>query len=164
MRPRGKKGDAMIQRLKNRMARGAARREGFTLIEVLISVLLVAVAVTGLIQLYMMSALNNVRANQVANSVFLAQQEIDYLRSLTLTELASFPNTVRGEADDESIDLNVDGTLDFRRITVVTNHDPAFDITILVFPPSERAASRDDLVADPDAHRVRARLATMITR
>ena len=164
MRPRAKRGNVMIRRLRKGTAREKVRREGFSLIEVLISVLLVAIAVVGLIQLYMMSALNNVRANQVANSVFLAQQEIDYLRTLTLTELGSFPNTVRGEADDESIDLNVDGTPDFRRITVVTNHDPSFDVTVLVFPPSERLTARSDLVADPEAHRVRARLATMITR
>jgi Tfp pilus assembly protein PilV len=154
----------MIQRLRKTTTRKRARSEGFTLIEVLISVFLVAMAVVGLVQLYMMSALNNVRASQVANAVFLAQQEIDYLRSLTLTELAAFPNAVQGEADDESLDLNVDGTPDFRRITVITNNDPAFDVTVLVFPPSERAASRADLVADPQGHRVRARLATMITR
>ncbi len=154
----------MIQRLRKTMTRKGARSEGFTLIEVLISVFLVAMAVVGLIQLYMMSVLNNVRASQVANAVFLAQQEIDYLRTLTLTELNSFPNVTRGEADDEALDLNVDGSLDFRRITVVTNRDPSYDVTVLVFPPSERLVSRADLVADPEGHRVRARLATMITR
>jgi type II secretory pathway pseudopilin PulG len=154
----------MIQRLRKTMTRKKTRSQGFTLIEVLISVCLVAMAVVGLVQLYMMSVLNNVRASQVANAVFLAQQEIDYLRSLTLTELGSFPNTTRGEADDETLDLNVDGTTDFRRITVLTNNDPSFAVTVLVFPPSERSVSRADLVADPVAHRVRARLATMITR
>ena len=155
---------AMIQRLRKGIARKGARREGFTLIEVLISVFLVAMAVVGLIQLYMMSVLNNVRANQIANAVFLAQQEVDYLRTLTLTELNSFPNATRGEGDDEAIDLNVDGTVDFRRITVLTNRDPSYDVTVLVFPPSERLVSRADLVADPEGHRVRARLASMITR
>ena len=154
----------MTQRLRKKMARKKARTEGFSLVEVLVGVFLVAVAVLGLVQLYTMSMLNNVRAGEIANAVFLAQQEVDYLRSLTLTELAAFPNTVRGEADDETIDLNVDGTPDYRRITVVTNRDPAFDVTVLVFPPSQLATSRDDLVADPEEHRVRARLATMITR
>jgi len=154
----------MTQRLRKKMARKKARTEGFSLVEVLVGVFLVAVAVLGLVQLYTMSLLNNVRAGEIANAVFLAQQEVDYLRSLTLTELAAFPNTVRGEADDESLDLNVDGTADYRRITVITNRDPAFDVTVLVFPSAERATSRADLVADPEGHRVRARLATMITR
>jgi prepilin-type N-terminal cleavage/methylation domain-containing protein len=154
----------MNQRPRKTVTRKKARSEGFTLIEVLIGVFLVAVAVLGLIQLYTMSLLNNVRASEIANSVFLAQQEIDYLRTLTLTELNSFPNTTRGEADDEALDLNVDGTTDFRRITVLTNRDPSFDVTVLVFPPSQRLTSRADLVADPEGHRVRARLATMITR
>lgn len=154
----------MNQRPRKTAERKTARSEGFTLIEVLIGVFLIAVAVLGLIQLYTMSLLNNVRASEIANSVFLAQQEIDYLRTLTLTELNSFPNATRGEADDEALDLNVDGTTDFRRITVLTNRDPSFDVTVLVFPPSERLTSRADLVADPEAHRVRARLATMISR
>lgn len=150
----------MIQRLRKKMS----RRKGFSLIEVLIGVFLVAVAVLGLVQLFLMSIMNNVRASEIANAVFLAQQEVDYLRSLTLSELAAFPNTTRGEADDQTIDVNTDGTPDFRRITVVTNRDPAFDVQVLVFPPSQLTTNRDELVDHPDRNRVRARMGTMITR
>jgi prepilin-type N-terminal cleavage/methylation domain-containing protein len=150
----------MIQRLRKKRA----RQQGFSLIEVLIGVFLVAVAVLGLVQLFLMSIMNNVRASEIANSVFLAQQEIDYLRSLTLAELTAFPDATRGEADDQTIDVNIDGTPDFRRITVITNRNPAFDVQVLVFPPSQISANRDELVVHPDRNRVRARMETMITR
>jgi prepilin-type N-terminal cleavage/methylation domain-containing protein len=150
----------MVKRIRNKRN----RQKGFSLIEVLIGMFLVAVAVLGLIQLFMMSIMNNVRASEIANAVFLAQQEIDYLRSLTLPELVAFPNATRGESDDQTIDVNADGTPDYRRITVITNRDPAFDVQILVFPPSQLSANRDDLVSNPDRNRVRARLGTMIAR
>lgn len=150
-----------MEKLTTKQLRG---KLGFSLIEVLIGVFLVAVAVLGLVQLYMMGIMNNARSSEIANSVFLAQQEIDYLRTLTLNELLGFPEVTRGESDDESIDVNVDGTPDFRRVTVITNRDPAFDIRVLVFPPSQMATARDELVADPEGHRVRARLETVISR
>jgi prepilin-type N-terminal cleavage/methylation domain-containing protein len=150
----------MIQRMRKERS----QRPGFSLIEVLIGVFLVAVAVLGLVQLFMLGVMNNVRANEIANAVFLSQQQVDYLRSLTLSELAAFPNATRGESDDETIDVNVDGTPDFRRITIITNQDPQFDIKVLVFPPSQFATGRDELVSHPDDHRVRARMETVIGR
>ncbi|HVP89760.1 MAG TPA: prepilin-type N-terminal cleavage/methylation domain-containing protein [Terriglobales bacterium] len=150
----------MIQRMR----RKRAGRKGFSLIEVLIGVFLVAVAVVGLVQLFMMSIMNTARANEIANATFLAQQEIDYLRTLTLNEIAAFPNATRGESDDQTLDLNADGTPDYRRITVITNQNPSFQVEVLVFPPSQFGLSRDTLVAAPESHRVRARLATTITR
>ena len=150
----------MIQRMREKRA----ARKGFSLIEVLIGVFLVAVAVVGMVQLFLMSIMNTARANEIANGTFLAQQEIDYLRTLTLSELAAFPNATRGESDDQTLDLNADGTPDFRRITVITNENPAFEVTVLVFPPSQFDMSRDTLVAAPESHKVRARMATTITR
>jgi prepilin-type N-terminal cleavage/methylation domain-containing protein len=150
----------MIQRMRKKRI----RKRGFSLIEVLIGVFLVAVAVLGLVQLFLMGVMNNMRANEIANAVFLAQQEVDYLRSLTLSELAAFPNSTRGESDDETIDVNVDGTPDFRRVTVITNLDPQFDIKVLVFPVSQLATGRDELVSHPENHKVRARMETVIGR
>ena len=147
-----------------RMRKHQAKRQGFSLIEVLIGVFLVAVAVVGLVQLFMMSIMNNARANEIANGVFLAQQEIDYLRTLTLAELTSFPSAARAEVDDQTIDVNADGTPDYRRITVVNNQNPTFDVEVLVFPSTQITTDRDVLVADPDQNKVRARLATTITR
>jgi len=162
MRPGLKRGNAMRQnKLKTKTAAGLW---GFSLIEVLIGVFLVAVAVLGLAQLFLMGIMNTTRSNEIANSVFLAQQEIDYLRTLTATELTSFPDASRSESDDESIDVNVDGTPDFRRITVVTNSNPTFAVQVLVFPPSQFTASRTDLITDPASHRVRARMETVISR
>ncbi|MGA2362251.1 MAG: prepilin-type N-terminal cleavage/methylation domain-containing protein [Candidatus Aminicenantales bacterium] len=142
----------------------SARPQGFSLIEVLIGVFLVAVAVLGLVQLYMMGIMNNTRASEIANSVFLAQQEIDYLRTLTLNELTALASGTGTSVSDETIDVNVDGTPDYRRITVITDNNPAFDVRVLVFPPSQFLASPTDLVADPEGHRVRARLETVISR
>jgi len=147
-----------------RMHKERAKRPGFSLIEVLIGVFLVAVAVVGLVQLFMMSIMNNARANEIANAVFLAQQQIDYLRTLTVTELTTFPTAARAESDDQTIDVNADGTPDFRRITVVTNQNPSFEVEVLVFPSTEITADKDVLVANPDQNRVRARLNTTITR
>ncbi len=137
---------------------------GFSLVEVLVGVFLVAVAVLGLVQLFLMGIMNTTRANEIANSVFLAQQEVDYLRTLTVNELTNFPDATRGEADDETIDVNADGTADFRRVTVMTANNPTFNVQVLVFPPSQFGASRTDLVADPAGHRVRARMETVISR
>jgi prepilin-type N-terminal cleavage/methylation domain-containing protein len=150
----------MIQSKKKK----SARPKGFSLIEVLIGVFLMAVAVLGLVQLYMMGIMNNARASEIANSVFLAQQEIDYLRTLTLNELAALTSGGNPSVSDETIDVNVDGTPDFRRITVIMNNNPAFDIRVLVFPAAQLQTLATDLVADPEGHRVRARLETVIGR
>jgi hypothetical protein len=96
--------------------------------------------------------------------VFLAQQEVDYLRTLTSTELSAFPNVTRGESSDEMIDVNVDGTPDYRRIVVLTNLSPTYDLEVLVFPATEALTSAASLIANPQANRVRARINTVISR
>ena len=73
----------MIKRFRCRLR----QRTGFSLIEVLIGVFLVAVAVLGLAQLILVGMMNNSRGGDIANAVFLAQQEIDLLRTLTRDEL-----------------------------------------------------------------------------
>ena len=145
----------MIKRI-----RGLFRRKtGFSLIEVLIGVFLVAVAVIGLAQLLLVGMMNNSRANDIANAVFLAQQEIDYLRTLTREELS-----LVGSTTNELLDLNADGSTDFRRITVVTFQDPAFAVKVLVFSKAQALANQSALIADPEGNRVRARLETVISR
>jgi prepilin-type N-terminal cleavage/methylation domain-containing protein len=150
--------------MAHRMTRKQGNRKGFSLIEVLIGVFLVAVAVLGLVQLYTMAIMNNVRAGEIANATFLAQQEIDYLRTLTRDELSTFPDSGRGESDDDLIDVNADGTTDYRRLTNVTFQDTAFQVRVLVFPPAQALVSRSTLVADPDRYKVRASLNTVISR
>jgi len=150
----------MIQRMRKKRA----LKKGFSLIEVLIGVFLVAVAVVGLAELYLLGIMNNIRSSDIANALFLAQQQVDYLRSLESGELATFPSAARGESNDEQIDVNSDGTPDYRRITVVTNLSPTFDVEVLVFPPSQFKTAQSLLIANPTQYRLRARLDTVITR
>jgi prepilin-type N-terminal cleavage/methylation domain-containing protein len=147
--------DAMIKRIRCRFL----RRTGFSLIEVLIGIFLVAVAVIGLAQLILVGMMNNSRASDVANAVFLAQQEIDYLRTLTRDELSLI-----GSTTSELLDLNADGATDFRRITVVTFQDPVFAVKVLVFSTAQSLANASDLIANPEGNRVRARMETVISR
>jgi Tfp pilus assembly protein PilV len=151
--------DAMIKRFRGRFR----RRTGFSLIEVLIGVFLVAVAVIGLAQLILIGMMNNSRASDIANAVFLAQQEIDYLRTLTREELSLVQPTT-----SELLDLNADGSTDFRRITVVTPQGPSgsetFAVKVLVFSSAQTHANESDLIAYPERNRVRARMETVISR
>lgn len=141
---------------------------GFTLIEVIISLALVTVVFVSLAQLFTLSVMQNLRSNEMSNAIFLAQQQIDYLRTLTIDELGVFPTVNIGESDDELIDINQDGTLDFRRLTVVTPSQVAntagFDVLVMVFPISARNVARNQLLASPEKYRVRAYVHTIITR
>jgi prepilin-type N-terminal cleavage/methylation domain-containing protein len=147
--------NAMIKRFRGQFR----RKKGFSLIEVLIGVFLLAVAVLGLAQLIIAGMMNNSRGGDIANAVFLAQQEIDYLRTLTSDELSLVP-----PATSELLDLNADGSTDFRRITVVTFQDPAFAVKVLVFSSAQALANQTALIANPEGNRVRARMETVISR
>jgi prepilin-type N-terminal cleavage/methylation domain-containing protein len=137
---------------------------GFSLIEVLVSLFLVAVAVLGLAQLFLAAVANNLKADRVANATFLAQQQIDWLRGFTLDELTAYAGTSL-EARDEIIDLNLDGTNDYRRITEFTSAGDTFQVLIHVFSAEKLGVpSAAELLADPDRHRPRALISTIITR
>lgn len=140
------------------------RKKGFSLVEVLVGISLVAVALVALAELFTLSVMNNLRSNDVSNATFLTQQRIDYLRTLTATELNDFPQISRGESNDEAIDLNQDGTVDCRRLTEVSHPGDFYEITVLVFPTSQIGVSRATLIASPDAHKVKARVNTLIGR
>ncbi|MCX8160109.1 MAG: type II secretion system GspH family protein [Candidatus Saccharicenans sp.] len=162
----------MIRKAREKMLvskrEATSREEGFTLIEVIISLALVTVVFVSLAQLFTLSVMQNLRSNEMSNAIFLAQQRIDYLRTLTIDELAHFPSANIGESDDELLDINQDGTLDFRRVTVVTNSQVAntagFDVLVMVFPIFSRNVARNQLMANPDRYRVRAYIHTIITR
>ncbi|MBC7365004.1 MAG: prepilin-type N-terminal cleavage/methylation domain-containing protein [Candidatus Aminicenantes bacterium] len=141
--------------------------KGFTLIEVIISLALVTVVFVSLAQLFTLSVMQNLRSNEISNAIFLAQQQIDYLRTLTSDELSTFPNTSIGENNDELIDINQDGTIDFRRLTVVrpsVTANAGFDVLVLVFPASVQNKTVDDLITAPDKNKIRAYIHTIITR
>jgi len=141
-----------------------ARESGFSLMEVLVGIFLVGVAVIGLAQLFLLSVTNNLRADRVANATFLGQQQIDWLRGFTLDELLAYAGTSL-ESRDEVLDLNLDGTNDFRRITEFSAAGDIFEVTVHVYSAEKLGIpSPATLLADPDQYRPRARLSTIITR
>lgn len=150
----------------NKRAGGKGKEAGFTLIEVIIMLALVTVVFVGLIQLFSLSVMQNMRANEMSNAIFLAQQQIDYLRTLTSDELSNFPNASIGESNDELLDINADGTLDFRRLTDIQTSavTTGFDVKVLVFPIATQNIGRAQLLANPSRYRVRAYIQTLITR
>jgi prepilin-type N-terminal cleavage/methylation domain-containing protein len=147
---------------KRRAVRG--RAGGFSLIEVLVSLFLVGVAVLGLAQLFLVAVSNNLRADRVANATFLAQQQIDWLRGFTFDELNAYAATPL-ESRDEVMDLNLDGTNDYRRVTDFRIAADTFQVRIYVYSAEKLSvAGAAELIADTDLHRPRALITTIITR
>jgi prepilin-type N-terminal cleavage/methylation domain-containing protein len=137
---------------------------GFSLIEVLISIFLVAVAVLGLAQLFLVAVANNLKADRVANATFLAQQQIDWLRGFTGEELDVYSSTSL-ESRDEIIDVNGDGTNDFRRITGISQANGLFHINVHVYSTEKISSlSPTDVLANPELYRPRAMISTLISR
>jgi Tfp pilus assembly protein PilV len=152
-------------RRRIRFPRARARREkGFTFIEALLSIVLLGGAILGLAQLFLLSVRNNQHGGEISQAMYLGQQQIDYLRTLTASELSSFPSTARGESSDEAIDVNHDGMSEFRRLTQVTVSGTTYTVKVLVFPPREIATTASVLYADPASHMVRASMNTVISR
>jgi len=160
MRPRSRR---RILRPGARAAR-ARREAGFTFIEALLSIALLGGALLGLAQMFIVSVRNNQHGGEISQATYLAQQQVDYLRTLTAAELSSFPSTARGESNDEVIDVNHDGITDLRRLTQVTTSGSAYAVKVLVFPPRETGTAAADLYADPAGHLVRAAMNTVISR
>jgi prepilin-type N-terminal cleavage/methylation domain-containing protein len=142
----------------------ARLRAGFSLLEALIGMAIIGIALLGMVELFFVSIANNTRGGEISQATFLAQQRIDYLRSLTDTELSGFPSVSRGESVDELIDLNQDGTLDCRRITQVQVSGYAYSVKILVFPASQNGVAKDTLLQDPSSYKLRAEMNTVIGR
>jgi len=137
---------------------------GFSLIEALIGISIMGVAMLGLAQAFLLSVNNNTRAGEIAHASYLAQQQLDYLRTLTAAELTSFPSTARGESADQSLDPNADGFPDFRRITQVTSSGGSFAVKVLIFPATAIGKSSAVILAAPANYRVRAVFSSVIVR
>ncbi|HSQ79318.1 MAG TPA: prepilin-type N-terminal cleavage/methylation domain-containing protein [Candidatus Bathyarchaeia archaeon] len=140
------------------------RDRGFSLIEVMVGLFLVAVAVLGLAQLFLVAVANNLKADRIANATFLAQQQIDWLRGFTGDELDVYSSTPLDQRD-EIIDLNADGTNDYRRITGISNDNGTFHVNVHVYSMERGAGlSAATLLADPQQYPDRAMISTLIRR
>ncbi|MCK4758461.1 MAG: prepilin-type N-terminal cleavage/methylation domain-containing protein [Candidatus Aminicenantes bacterium] len=151
----------MIKILKKRQRKaGKKGSEGFSLIETTVSIALVGVALVALAQLFTYSVMNNQRSDRMTNSTFLAQQQIDFLRNLTATDL----NNLAISPVDEQIDVNNDGNIDFRRVTLIRASGFAWEVRVQVFPVSQLGVDVDTLINYPSQHKVRADMSTVISR
>jgi hypothetical protein len=119
---------------------------------------LVGVALLGLAQLFCLSVMNNARSDAMTNSIFLAQQQIDFLRNLSAPELYNLSLS----PIDELMDINSDGTVDFRRITQLAAS--GFSWNVMVFSGLQAQVAMDNLIASPSEYRVRADVSTIISR
>jgi prepilin-type N-terminal cleavage/methylation domain-containing protein len=143
----------------------SSKRNGFTLIEVLVAVFLVGVAIMGLAQIFTLTVLNNSRSERMANATFLAQQRIDFLRNMMALELNTATLSDGTPIPlDEQLDINNDGTIDYRRITQIQSAGFYWDIRILVFTGQYSTESSAQLIADPNQYRVMADMSTVISR
>jgi prepilin-type N-terminal cleavage/methylation domain-containing protein len=153
------------------------KSEGFSLIEVVIGIALVAIAVLGLAQMFTLGIMNNLRSERIANASFLAQQQIDVMRNLTSDELTTLSAAdgvdLNGDGNldilkDESLDINSDGKSDYRRITEVqavsSGANVQFEVRVLVFSAEQMAVSKDQLILNPMNYHVQARVNTVISR
>lgn len=147
------------------------KKRGFSLIEVLVGLFLVAVAVLGLAHIFLLAVTNNRNADRISTATNLAHQQIERLRSLTSEELIG----IQGAVIDEIIDINLDGTNDFRRITYVEETPGlafVFRARVYVYSAEKIGVeSPDTLIGDPEEafdntapHRPRAFMSTIITR
>jgi len=143
----------------------SGKRKGFTLIEVLVATFLVGVAIMGLAQIFTLTILNNSRSERMANATFLAQQRIDFLRNMTTLELNTATLSDGTPIPlDEQLDINSDGTIDYRRITQIQSAGFYWDIRVLVFTSHRSTESSAQLLANPQQYRVMADMNTVISR
>jgi len=144
---------------------GTSKREGFTLIEVLVAVFLVGIAIMGLAQFFTLAVLNNSRADRIANATFLVQQRIDFLRNLTTSELNSLTLSDGTPIPlDEQLDSNNDATIDYRRITDIQHVGFYWNVRVLVFTGAHTGESMAQLLENPIQYKVMADMSTVISR
>jgi prepilin-type N-terminal cleavage/methylation domain-containing protein len=136
------------------------KSEGFSLIETLVGVALVAIAMLGLAQLMVLSIANNAQADRMSTATFLARQQIEQLRLLTIDEL----NALVGAPINEQLDINQDGVDDYRRITILQTSGISFQAQVLLFAAEQMYESVGTLTGDPLKYRVRANITSIISR
>ncbi len=130
------------------------------MVETTIGIALVGVALLGLAQLFTYSVMNNARSDRMTNSTFLAQQQIDFLRNLPASDL----NNLAASPVDEQVDVNNDGHIDFRRVTVINASGFYWEVRVQVFPASQLGFDVNELIQQPTLHQVKADMSTVISR
>ena len=148
------------KKMRSELRRKKINARGMSLIEVLISIALVGVAMLGLAQLFTLGVLNNARADHIANAVFLAQEQMDHMRSLTATELSPYETS----PSDELLDINNDGIYDYRRISKLEPAGLYWRARVLVFSSHFDEVTADAMLADPQAYDSKANIQTLISR
>jgi prepilin-type N-terminal cleavage/methylation domain-containing protein len=141
-------------------SRNDVKNKGFSMIEVVVGIALVGVALLGLAQLFSLSVMNNARSDAMTNAIFLAQQQIDFMRNLSADEL----HNLSLSPIDELMDVNSDGLVDYRRITQLQMPGFYWNVRVLVFPGLQAGVALENLLANPSAYQVRADLSTIISR
>jgi len=141
-------------------SRNDVKNKGFSMIEVVVGIALVGVALLGLAQLFCLSVMNNARSDAMTNSTFLAQQQIDFLRGLSADEL----HNLSLSPIDELMDINGDGTVDFRRVTQLASSGFYWNVRVLVFPGLQAGVALENLLANPSEYQNRADISTIISR
>jgi prepilin-type N-terminal cleavage/methylation domain-containing protein len=155
----------VMDHLSEKKGTAGGKRKGFTLIEVLVAVFLVGVAIMGLAQIFTLTVLNNSRSDRMANATYLAQQRIDFLRNMTTLELNTATlNDGTPIPLDEQLDINNDGTLDYRRITQIQAAGFYWDVRVAVFLSQYASESSAQLLANPQQYRILADMSTIISR
>ena len=154
----------MIRKSKNPLqdkeSEGSAKRNGFSLIEVVIGIAVIGIALLSLAQMFYYAVMNNTNSDRMTNATFLAQQQIDFLRSLNGQELSN----MAASPVDETIDINGDGVIDFRRITRLTSEGLSYRVRILVFSNERKDENINNLSDDPVKYHARAVINTIISR
>lgn len=151
--------EPMIWFIRKRLSLKNKSSQGFTLIEAVIAMALIAIAMLGLAQLFTFSVVSNSNADRMSTSTFLAQQQIDSLRNLTSDELNALTSPI-----DEMLDINRDGTIDFRRVTDIQYTGVFWQIKVLLFPGSQTSATVTNLLQSPRTYFLKAELGTIISR
>ena len=137
-----------------------AKNKGFSLLEVVLGIALVGIAMLGLAQLFTFSIMNNARSDRVTNAIFLAQQQIDFLRNHTVADLQLLAlNPI-----DEQIDVNSDGIIDFRRVTEIQQSGFYWNVRIRVYPGAQAEVSTNDIIQNSSQYKIRADISTVISR
>lgn len=130
------------------------------MLEAVLGIALMGIVLLGLAQVFTLSVMNNMRSDQMSSAVFLAQQRVESLRNFTDEEL----DALTSESTDELLDVNSDGTLDYRRITEVQALGFQWEVKVLVFSASQSEETVEELIQNPQSHEVRAQMITLISR